>query len=196
MTTLQTTLFDLGSARLVLVLALLGVIVSRESQAQIRQPMKVKLNVSPSIVVSRMDADLQVSLTAQLGYMNQLVSRETSGVDSVVLAPGFSIAAYENVSVDVSVETPSQMSNVRDGAGAFRITCGYLNDGTTYFRRSTITNRNNVQFRLRNNDLLKHSMKLNNPRFVAYVFFLINERKEARTYGGPLPVSTVTVEFM
>jgi hypothetical protein len=53
-----------------------------------------------------------------------------------------------------------------------------------------------MQFRLRNNNLLKHSMKNSDPFFVAYAFFLISHGRSKDKNEGPMPVSIITLEFM
>lgn len=181
-----------------LVLALVTLIAGffGESSAQMQPTLKVKLDVSPSVNISKIDESSQVSFKDELVDLGQLVRRQSGGTDSISLGPGFAVSAYENITVLVTVKTPLGVSLRRNKADSPRITCGYLNDGTTYFRRATITQKSEVEFRLRNNNLLKRSMKLTNPLFVAYVFFFINERKEARTNENQVPVSTVTVEFM
>ncbi len=88
---------------------------------------------------------------------------------------GFPISAFENIRVLVSVMATEQMFGADDSV-ATRLSCCYLKDGTTYFGRSTITDTNAVHFRLRNVNLLKRSMKLENPLFVTYVFFLVKHQ--------------------
>jgi len=188
--------FDHCMASLAVVLLALTAGLSGEIQAQIKPSLKIKLNVSPSITVSKIDAGAQSSFRGELAHLNELIPRQTGGADSVRFGSGFSISAYENITVLLRVTPPVQAGQRNKYSGAARILCGYLNDGTTYFRRATIANKSAIQLRLRNNNLLRRSMKLNNSLFVAYVFFLVNQRKEETKNGSPLPVSTVTVEFM
>jgi hypothetical protein len=169
---------------------------SSESQAQNKQSMKVKLNVSPSVSVGGMEAGAQRAFANEIPQLTQMFRGRAGGANSVRFGSGFALSAYENVSVLLSFTAPARARKSSNDADAARITCGYLNDGTTYFRRATITNKRAIQFQLMNNSLLKRSMKLNNPLFVAYVFFLITEPKEEKSNASPLPVSTVTVEFM
>ena len=188
--------FDRCAATLtVALIALTGALVS-ESQAQIKQTLRVRVNASPSVSVSKLDAGAQIAFEDELPRLTERFQGRTGRADSMRLGPGFSISAYENISVQLSFTTPMQPTHGKDDSGAVRITCGYLNDGTTYFRRATIAKKSPIQFRLRNNSLLKSSMQFNNPLFVAYVFFLVNQRKEETKNGNALPVSTVTVEFM
>ena len=170
--------------------------LSIESQAQIKHSMKVNLNVLPSVNISRMNGDLQSLFAEDIAHLNELVSAKTGGEDPVSLDFGFSISAYENITVLLSFTKPEQIEKNNPSLYPMRIVCGYLNDGTTYFKRATITNRNIMQFRLRNNNLLKRSMKLSNPLFVAYAFFLVSHEMGTVKKEGPLPVSTITLEFM
>ncbi|MCX6120385.1 MAG: hypothetical protein NTX44_02045 [Ignavibacteriales bacterium] len=169
---------------------------SGESQAQIKSSMKIKLNVLPSINITRMDGDLQILFAEDITHMNELVSVKNGGEDIVSLDFGFSISAYENITVLLSFTNPELFEKNKQSVYPMRIDCGYLNDGTTYFTRATITNRNSMQFRLRNNNLLKRSMKLSDPLFVAYTFFLVHHQKATIKNKGPLPVSTITLEYM
>jgi hypothetical protein len=187
-----------------------------EGQVQMKPTMKIKLNVSPSINISGMDAGLQGSLTEEVLHLNRLIAERTGKSDYVDLshgsgfsvlrdertgAPdsvsgsGFSISAFENITVLLSYTIPHSDSN-NDASYAVRMLCGYLNDGTTYFRRANVTDKNSIQFQLRNSNVLKRSMKFNNAKFVAYVFFLVNLRKEETKRGRSKPISTVTVEFL
>lgn len=167
-----------------------------ESQAQIKPSMKIKLNVLPSINISRMDADMQKLFTEDIAHLNELIAERNDGADPVSLGCEFSISAYENITVLLSYTTLVQAVQSNNDSHPMRIVCGYLNDGTTYFKRATITNKNAIQFRLRNNNLLKRSMKLSKPLFIAYAFFLVNQEKENTKNENPVPVSTITVEFM
>jgi hypothetical protein len=170
--------------------------LSGESLAQMSPSMKVNLNVLPSISVSTIDGDLQTLFAEDIAHLNELASAKTSGEDPVSLDFGFSISAYENVTVLLSFTKPELSEKNKQSLYPMRIVCGYLNDGTTFFKRATITNKNAMQFRLRNNNLLKRSMKLSNPLFVAYAFFLVNHEISTVKKEGPLPVSTITLEFM
>ncbi|HEY9166172.1 MAG TPA: hypothetical protein VIS48_08440 [Candidatus Kryptonia bacterium] len=165
-----------------------------ESEAQVKPTLKIKVNVESSVGISKMDAGMKGLLIEESPFLKDLISGEFGERDTVSLSSGYAISAYENISVLVTVTTPGL---IRDGnPNSPRITCGYLNDGTTYFRRATITNKSAIDFRLRNNSLLKRSMKTRNPLFVAYVFFLIHQQKEEMGNEYPLPISTVTVEFI
>ncbi len=166
------------------------------SSAQLHPTLKVKLDVSPAVEVSSLEGNVQASFAEQLAHLDQLVPMGGNAGHSLHVGPGFAISAFENITVLVSVTQPVFANGAARSRNAARITCGYLNDGTTYFRRSTITNKSSVGFRLRNIDILRHSMKLQNPLLVAYVFFIVDERKEAKQYDGPMPVSNVTVEFL
>jgi len=170
--------------------------LSIESQAQIKHSMKVNLNVLPSVNISRMNGDLQSLFAEDIAHLNELVSAKTGGEDPVSLDFGFSISAYENITVLLSFTKPEQIEKNNPSLYPMRIVCGYLNDGTTYFKRATITNRNIMQFRLRNNNLLKRSMKHRDPLFVAYAFFLVSHEIGTVKKENPLPVSTITLEFM
>jgi hypothetical protein len=246
-----------------LIVAAVSVVVliaglSNEGRTQIKPSMKIKLSVSPSVNISRMEEGLQSSITEDLARLNAMISKRaggvdsmtlssnlqspftedlvhldeliaertggvnnadlgygfqrssieglsqqdvligerTGGVDSVFLGSGFSISAYENITVLLSFTPPVTADRSKNDSRAMRILCGYLNDGTTYFRRATITNKSAVQFRLRNKSLLKRSMKLNNPQFIAYVFFLVDQRQKNATVESQLPISAVTIEFL
>ena len=196
MTKFRWIRFDRCAATLTVALMMLTAAFTSESRAQIGPSLKIKLNVSPSINISKIDAGSQISLNEEMSHLNQLIPRQSKGADSVSFGSGFSISAYENIPVLLSFTTPVMVGKSNKHSGAVRILCGYLNDGTTYFRRATVTYKSVVQFRLRNNSLLKRSMKLNNPLFAAYVFFLTNQRKEDIKNEIPMPVSTVTVEFL
>jgi hypothetical protein len=164
--------------------------------AQIQPTIKVRVNVSPAINVSRMEQNTQLSLGEEMSNLTQLVPRQPGSKETTSIGPGFAISAYENISILLTVERPSLSGGQEFAAKAPKITWGYLNDGTTYFRRATITNKSSVEFRLRNNNLLRQSMKFRNPLLTAYVFLIINERKEASAHENPVPVSTVTIEFL
>jgi len=180
----------------VIVVMILTAGLSSGSQAQMKPSMKIKLNVLPSVNISRMDDDLQTLFTEDIAHLNELASAKTGGEDPVSLDFGFSVSAYENITVLLSYTKPELSEKDKHSLDPVRIVCGYLNDGTTYFKRATITNRNYMQFRLRNNNLLKRSMKLSNPLFVAYAFFLVSHEMGTVKKEGPLPVSTITLEFM
>jgi hypothetical protein len=169
---------------------------SVENRAQIKPSMKIKLDVLPSVNVARMDGDLQTLFTEDIAHLNELASARIGGEDLVSLDFGFSVSAYENITVLLSFTKPELSEKNKHSLDPMRIVCGYLNDGTTYFKRATITNKNSMQFRLRNNNLLKRSMKLGNPLFVAYAFFLVSHETGTVKKEGPLPVSTITLEFM
>jgi hypothetical protein len=167
-----------------------------ETNAQLRPTLKVKLDVSPAVEVSSLDQSVQASFAKEIAKTNGLIPMGGRGGQSLHVGPGFAISAYENITVLVSVTPPASASSPVGSKGTTRITCGYLNDGTSYFRRSTITNRNTVSFRLRNNGLLRRSMKLQNPLLVAYIFFIVDEPRKAEEDDDRLPVSNVTVEFI
>jgi hypothetical protein len=169
---------------------------SFQIQAQNKQPMNVKLRVSPSVSVGGMEAGVQRAFANEIPQLTQMFRGRAAEADSVSFGSGFALSAYENITVLVGVTVPTFVGKSGDKPGAARITCGYLNDGTTYFRRAILTNKRVVQFRLMNSNLLKQSMKLDNPLFVAYVFFLITESKEEISHATSLPVSTVTVEYL
>lgn len=180
--------------KLVIITLLLAFVLPKEVSAQIRQPMKVQITVSPSVAVTGMDAALHASIAEQLAYLNQSIPGQTVGGDSVIVGPGLAISAFENISVLISVKTG--VGSGEAGAIVPRILCGYLNDGTTYFRRSTITDKNMFVLRLLNINLLKRSMKLEKPLFVAYVFFLVQERRVEINHPPSTASSIVTVEFL
>ena len=182
--------------RVVIVVMILTAGLSGESQAQIKPSMRVNLSVLPSVNIARMDVDLQTLFSEDIAQLNELASTKTGGEDPVSLDFGFSISAYENITVLLSYTKPGQTEKDERSLYPIRIVCGYLNDGTTYFKRATISNKNALQFRLRNNNLLKHSMKISNPLFVAYAFFLVNHKEGTIKTQSPLPVSTITLEFM
>lgn len=167
--------------------------LSRESQSQMKPSMKVKLNVLPSVNIARVDGDLRTLFAGDIAHLNELASAKPGGEDPVSLDFGFSISAYENITVLMSYTSPELSSH---SLYPIRIVCGYINDGTTHFNRATMTNGNFMQFRLRNNNLLKRSMKLGDPLFVAYTFFLIRHEKGTIRNKGSLPVSTITLEYM
>jgi hypothetical protein len=170
--------------------------LSGESQAQMKPSMKVKLNVLSSINISNMEAKSQSLFSGEVGHLNELMAQRNRGANPVVLSSGFSISADENITVLLSFTTPVQAGKSKKDSHVMRMLCGYLNDGTTYLSRATFTNKNVIQFRLRNNSLLRRSMKLDNSLFVAYVLFLTNQRNEQTVNESSMPVSTVTVEFM
>jgi hypothetical protein len=170
--------------------------LSGESQAQMTPSMKIKLNVLPSVNITRMDDDLQTLFAEDIAHLNELASAKPGNEDIVSLDFGFSISAYENITVLLSFTSPELSEKNRQSVYPSRINCGYLNDGTTYFTRAIITNGNFVQFRLRDNNLLKRSMKVSDPLFVAYTFFLVHHTKGTLSNKGPLPVSTITLEYL
>ncbi len=184
------------AARVAIAMVALTAGLSSETQAQIKPSMKIKIDVSSSVGISQVEAGVQNLIAKEVAHLEESIAERAGGADPVSLSPGFSISAYENIRVLVSVTTPEQMSDGKDSVNAPQISCGYLNDGTTYFSRATITNKSAIQFRLRNNNLLKRSMKLENPLFVAYVFFVINRQKQKSLGESPLLIPTVTVEFL
>jgi hypothetical protein len=196
MTNHQLHCFAIRVIRGAIVVLILTAGLSVESQAQMKASMKIKLNVLPSINITRMDGDLQTLFAEDIAHMNELASAKPGGEDIVSLDFGFSISAYENITVLLSFTNPELFEKNKQSVYPMRIDCGYLNDGTTYFTRATITNTNFMQFRLRNNNLLKRSMKLSDPLFVAYTFFLVHHEKGTTRNKGPLPVSTITLEYM
>ena len=164
--------------------------------AQNQPTIKVKVDVSPAINVSKLDESSQISFSEEIARLNELLPQEAGEKKPVGIGPGFAISAYENISVLVRVRTPLVPGYGTPAVDAPKVTCGYLNDGTTYFRRATITNKTSVEFRLRNDNLLRQSMRLSNSLLTAYIFLIVNERKEATTNEAPVQVSTVTVEFL
>ena len=128
--------------------------------------------------------------------LEEVLAEQTNGWDSVGLGFGFAISAYENISVLVKISHPQRVYEGNDDAHELQMIHGYLNDGTTFFKRATIIGRNDLQFRLRNKNLLKRSMIMNNPLYTAYVFFLVNQPKEKPNYEIQMKISTVTVEFL
>jgi hypothetical protein len=188
--------FDRCAATLTLALMALTAALMTEGQAQIKQTLRVRVNASPLVSVARMDAGAQRAFADEMPQLSQMFRERSRGLDSVSLGSGFSISSFENITVKLSFTTPGGARQRENDSDAVRILCGYLNDGTTYFRRATITDKSPIQFRLRNSNLLERSMQLTNPLFVAYVFFLIDQRKGETRYESPMPVPTVTVEFM
>ncbi len=170
--------------------------LSGESQAQITPLMKVKLNVLPSVNITRMDDNLRTLFAEDITHLNELASAKPGNEDIVSLDFGFSISAYENITVLLSFTSPVLFQKNEQSVYPMRINCGYLNDGTTYFNRAIITDGNFVQFRLRNNNLLKRSMKAIDPLFVAYTFFLVHHQKATISNNGKLPVSIITLEYL
>jgi hypothetical protein len=182
--------------RFALIAMALAAGLSGESQAQLNPSMKVKVNVLPSVNITRMDGDLRTLFAEDIAHLNELASVKNGGEDIISLDFGFSISAYENITVLLSFTSPELIEKKKQSVFPSRIDCGYLNDGTTYFTRAIITNGNFMQFRLRNNNLLKRSMKLSDPLFVAYAFFLVHHQKALKRNKGPLPVSTITLEYL
>jgi hypothetical protein len=185
--------------RYVFRIALIGILVagfSVDNLAQIKPSMKIKLDVLPSINVARMDVDLQALFAENIAHLNELASIGKSGEDPISLDFGFSISAYENITVLLSYTKPEISEKENNRYYPMRILCGYLNDGTTSFKRAITTEKNFLEFRLRNNHLLKRSMKFSEPLFVAYAFFLVSHHAGAVKEEGPLPVSTITLEFL
>jgi hypothetical protein len=196
MTNQQLHRFAARVIRAAIVVLILTTGLSGESQAQLKASMKIKLNVLPSVNITRMDGNLQTLFAEDISHMNELASAKTGGEDLVSLDYGFSISAYENITVLLSFTSPELSGKNKQSVYPMRIDCGYLNDGTTYFTRAIIANRNSMQFRLRKNNLLKRSMKLSDPLFVAYTFFLVHHAKGTIRNKGPLPVSTITLEYL
>jgi len=171
-----------------------------EAQVRTKPMLKVRVDVSPSVGISEVEPMTDVLIAKDLEHLEGKLAAEAP----VTFISGFAISAYENISILVSVTTQGESTTGHceehsdEAIPVMRpqITCGYLNDGTTYFERAIITDSGAVLFRLRNIDLLRRSMKLSNPLFVAYVFFLIRNEKEVRQNGNPMPVSTVTVEYL
>ncbi len=183
-------------ARPIILLTTLTTTMTTNGKAQTGQLMRVKLGVLPSVSVAGMDPELHRALGEERPRLITLIRDQAREADTIMVAPGFSILAYENISVLLSVTLASQTYQSKSDSSAVRVACGYLNDGTTYFRRATIANRTPIQFRLKNNNLLKRSMQFPNPLFVAYVFFLVDQRKaEIGNERSPL-IMTVTVEFL
>jgi len=181
---------------LAFVLSALSLGLVDESWTQIKPSMKIKLNVLPSVTISKMTTNAQSPFVGELSQLKELTTQRLGKGDSVYLAPGFSISAFENITVLLSYTTPSKILKSTTPKSGVKIMCGYLNDGTAYFSRAKIAQKSPIQFTLRDNHLLKRSMINSDPQYVAYVFFLIDKRKEVRKNEGPLPFSTVTVEFI
>jgi hypothetical protein len=196
MTNQQLHRFAARVIRAAIVVLILTTGLSGESQAQMKPSMKIKLNVLPSVNITRMDGNLQTLFAEDISHMNELASAQTGGEDIVSLDFGFSISAYENITVLLSFTSPELSEKNKQSVYPMRIDCGYLNDGTNYFKRATITSKNSLQIRLRNNNLLKRSMKVSDPLFVAYAFFLVRHERGTIRNKGPLPVSTITLEYM
>ena len=188
--------FDCCAATLTLALTVLTAALMNKSTAQIKQTLTVRVNAPPSVSVSGMDAGAQRAFTDEMPQISQMFQERSRGLDTISLGSGLSISSFENVTVLLSFTVPELTGQSKSDSGAVRITCGYLNDGTTYFRRATFSDKSPIQFRLRNSNLLKRSMQSNNPLFVAYVFFLIDQRKGGTRYERPMPVPTVTVEIL
>ena len=82
-----------------------------ENLAQIKPSMKIKLDVLPSVNVARMDVDLQSLFAEDIAHLNELASAKTAGEDPVSLDFGFSISAYENLTVLLSFTKPELSEN-------------------------------------------------------------------------------------
>ncbi len=80
--------------------------LSGESQAQITPLMKVKLNVLPSVNITRMDDNLRTLFAEDITHLNELASAKPGNEDIVSLDFGFSISAYENITVLLSFTSP------------------------------------------------------------------------------------------
>ena len=163
---------------------------------QLKPAMKIKVSVLPSINIARMDVDLQSLFAEDINHINELASVKNAGEDPITLEFGFSISAYENINVLLSYTRPEVSDKDNHSVYPLRMVCGYINDGTRFFKRAIITNSSSVLFRLRNNNLLKRSMRHTDPLFVAYTFFLVNHLKGISKEDGPLPISTITIEYM
>ncbi len=196
MTNSRPIRFDRCVATLTLALMVLTVAFLNESMAQLTQTLRVRVSAPPSVSVSRMDAGAQRAIADEMPQLSQMFQERSRGLDTISLGSGLSILSLENVTVLLSFKVPEPKRRSKSDSGAVRITCGYLNDGTTYFRRATFSDKSPIQFRLRNSNLLKRSMQSNNPLFVAYVFFLIDQRKGETRYESQMPVPTVTVEIL
>jgi hypothetical protein len=170
--------------------------LSSENNAQIKPSMKINLNVLPSISIARMDVDLQALFAEDIAHLNEFASRGNGNEDPVSLDFGFSISAFENITVLLSYTKPELSEKDKLSSYPTRIVCGYLNDGTTYFKRAITTDKNFIEFRLRNNNLLKRSMKFSDPLFVAYTFFLVSHHTGSVKKDGPLPISTITLDYL
>lgn len=188
--------YDLSKSniRVALFLTLISAIMVDIGGAQIKPSIKVKLNVLPSINIARMDVDLKTLFAEDISHMNELASAKSVGETPVSLDFGFSISAYENIEVLMNIAKPD-LSN-KNEVYPMRIICGYINDGTTSFKRATLSNKETMQFRLRNRNLLKSSMKLSDPLLVAYTFFLVSLESSPTRGNGHLPVSIITLEYL
>ncbi len=187
---------DRSAATITLGLMALAVVFLNKSIAQITQTLRVRVSAPSSVSVSRMDAGVQRAIEDEMPQLSQMFQERSRGLDTISLGSGLSISSLENVTVLLSFTVPELKGQTKSDSGLVRITCGYLNDGTTYFRRATFSDKSPIQFRLRNSNLLKRSMQSSNPLFVAYVFFLVDQRKGKTRYEGPMPVPTVTVEIL
>ena len=171
------------------------------SHAQESQALSLRLRATPSVSVYRMDMGAQRTFADNMAQLTRMFEDPAKGPDYVSYSAGFSIAAYENVPVLVSITTPEvTLPGIQDIVENIikerRIIWGYLNDGTTFYMRAMVTTESPVEFRLRNNGLLRRSIRTVDPLFIAHVFFIINKRKEEINYESALPVTTVTVEFL
>lgn len=188
-------LFVARAAGFVVVVTALTAVPFCESRAQIVPLLRVKIDVSASVGVSQVQPGVQILIQEELEHLKELVAVRSGGAESLNLTSGFSISAFENIRVLVSIATPGRTVDANDSTSSLRLSCCYLNDGTTYFCRATITDTSAAQFRLRNVNLLKRSMKLENPLFVAYVFFLVEHQKGIAQDIDQSPVP-VTIEFL
>lgn len=195
MTKTEWNRFDRCTAALAVALMALTAALMSESQAQVRQSLKVSVRALPSVSIAGMDGGVERALADDMLQLSKKFQDKTGGTGSASLSSGFSISAYENITVLLSFTKEGERWSNRN-SDVLRIICGYLNDGTTCFKRATVVNKNPIQFRLRDNNLMKRSMQSDNPLFVAYVFFLIYGRKEETKHAITLPVPTVTVEFI
>jgi hypothetical protein len=196
MTNYRWICLDRYAATLIVALMALTAGSMNETPAQIKQTMRVNVNATPAVSVSRMDAGAQRAFADEMPQLVQLFQERSRGLDTISFGSRLSISSFENVTLLLSFTVPELIGQSKSDSSPVRITCGYLNDGTTYFRRATFSEKSPIRFRLRNKNLLKRSMQSNDPLFVAYVFFLIDQRKGETRYDGVMPVTTVTVEIL
>jgi hypothetical protein len=193
MTKNRQILYDSCAVRLVIVVMLI-VAQTVGSFAQLKQSLKITIRVSAGI--GGLGTDAQQALAGQMSLLSETFRGRAGSADSLSLAFGFSISAYENISVLLSYAQPAQEGAYKNEPGSMQIVCGYLNDGTTNFRRAAFSAESPVHFRLRENHLLSNSMQPGNLPYEAYVFFLVNQRKGENSNGIKVPVATVTVEYL
>jgi hypothetical protein len=186
--------FHKSNIRAAFLLMAVSAIMVDISGAQIKPSMKIRLNVLPSINIARMDVDLKTLFAEDISHMNELASVNSVGEAPISLDFGFSISAYENIEVLIHFTKPDSSDN--NGLFPMRMICGYINDGTAFFKRAIFANKDIMQFRLRNNNLLKSSMKLSDPLLVAYTFFLVSLKANPTRDEGHIPVSVITLEYL